>query len=129
MSSPIILGSRGFLGYNDGTQIICGYLLGSIAGTVVFTFINSTTLKKQTLKAGFNPLWIKLGLRNNLADSYIEQCSMKQRLMIERLKQKYIPVRQAREQMEANYYRLKEATQPLLSSAKSPAFDLISKLS
>lgn len=125
MGSLAILGSRGFLGYNDVLQIICGYLLGSVAGTLVFSFINTTTLKKASIKAGFNPLWIKIGLKNNMADMYLEQCTMQQRIMIQRLRQKYEPIRRTREEMENNYIKLKQATQPLLSSANSPSFDIL----
>ena len=70
-----------------------------------------------------------MGLKNNMADTYLEQCTLQQRIMIQRLRQKYEPIRRTREEMENNYIKLKQATQPLLSSANSPSFDILKQFS
>lgn len=66
-TSPLILYSGVYLGYRDLSQATTGFILGVGLSTIAIVWIKRTLFECKTLKGGFYPLWIKLGLVDNLS--------------------------------------------------------------
>ena len=119
--APFIISSRAYLNYNTAEQVILGYLFGSLNGTVVFVFVRNSTLIVDQLRAGLNPLWAKIGLKNNLSSAALERATLQDKINIALLKHKYEPIKQAKEELRQSYENLTKMTKPLFEASKSTA--------
>ena len=111
--SPFIISSRAYLIYNTVEQLILGYLFGSLTGTIVFIFIQTTTLSSQKLRSGLNPFWAKIGLKNNLSPISLELGTLNDKLTLSLLRKKYESLKEAKEDLRESYEQLESVTRPL----------------
>lgn len=118
LNSFVSLASRTVLLYNTGEQVLGGYVLGSVIGTFVFVFVSRTTMGAMRLKEGLYPLWIKLGLKNNLSEYHLGLGTFDDHMKLEGLRRKQVPLRQAKENIRLQYELLQQATAPLIQQNK-----------
>ena len=119
LNSLVSLAARTELQYNTSEQVLGGYVLGSAIGTFVFLFVSRTTMKAMRLKEGLYPLWIKLGLRNNLSEYHLGIGTFDDQMKLEGLRRKQAPLKQAKENIRLQYEMLVRATEPLIQQSNN----------
>jgi len=103
-------------------ELLIGYLLGLFSASLVFGFIFRTSLRDAHQMKGLYPLWIKLGLKDNLVSSVKGGFTKSQRDLFNGLKIKHEPVKEARDRLHNTLIDLQKATANLTSASNTQYF-------